>query len=166
MRRLLALRGLAAATAVIASQALTAAAFALAGNAWGLAGAGACTLLWLVVLGRAVPMAGACLFASVALAALSVLAGAPGWLGVAASTAAVVAWDLTRLATGGAPAEDADGDRRLVRSRLGALATGLLPGLALAALLGQVRLALPFPVMLGLGVVALLALDRAARRWR
>jgi hypothetical protein len=159
------LRGPAAAAAVVASQALTLAAFALAGRPWGVAAAGACAVLWLCVLARAIPAAGACLFAAVALAALSILAGAPGWLGVAASSASVVAWDLTRFASGGAPAEDRAGERRLVGSRLGALAAGLLPGLVLAALLGQLRLTLPFPVMLGLGLLALLALDRAARRW-
>jgi hypothetical protein len=161
----LGLRGLAAALAVVASQALTLAAFALAGRAAGMAAAGAFALLWLGVLARGVFAAGACLFASVALAVLAVLAGGPGWLGIAACSASVAAWDLTRFTTGGAPAQDGAGERGLVRSRLVALAAGLLPGLVLAALLGQVQLSLPFPVMLGLGLVALLALDRAARRW-
>ena len=160
-----ALRHLAAAVAVVASQALTLAAFALAGRPGGMAGAGAWALLWLTVLARAFPAAGACLFGSVALAALSVLAGGPGWLGVAAVAASVVAWDLTRLTSDGVPAGDRAGERRLVRSRLLALAAGLLPGLVLAVLLGHVELTVPFPVMLGLGLVALLALDRAARRW-
>jgi hypothetical protein len=159
------LRGFAAAAAVVASQALTLAAFTLAGRPWGMTAAGACAVLWLGALARAVPAAGACLFASVALAALSILAGGPGWLGVAASCASVVAWDLTRFASGGAPAVDRAGEQRLVRSRLGALAAGLLPGLVLAALFGQLRLTVPFPVMLGVGILALLALDRAARRW-
>jgi hypothetical protein len=165
MKRLLAPRGLAAALAILASQGLTLAAFARAGRADGMAAAGGSAVLWMGVLAMALPAAAACLTVSLALAVLSVLSGGPGGLAVGAAGASLAAWDLTRLSSGGAPAADAAGERRLVRSRLLALAGGILPGLVLAGLLGGVRMALPFPVMLGLAVAALLALDRAARRW-
>jgi len=158
-------RSLAAALAILASQALTAAGFAVAGRALGAAAAAACALLWLAVLALALPGQAVCLATSLALAVLAVAAGGPGLLAVASAAAGVAAWDLARFATAGAPAADRAGERRLLRSRLLALAAGLLPGLALAAALGPVRLALPFPVMLGAAVLLLFALDRAARRW-
>lgn len=157
-------RTVVAGLAVLGSQGLLAAGFGAAGRLDGTIGAAACALGWLAVLVWSVPAAGACLTASLALGVLSALAGAPGWLPAAAAGASLAAWDLTRLAAGARGADEA-GERRIVTGRLGALAAGILPGLALAGLLGWIRLALPFAVMLALAIAALVALDRAARRW-
>lgn len=164
MKRRLTIRVAAAALAVVASQAMLLAAFATVRRGDGMAAAAVCAVGWGAVLALAAPGVSLCLTASLALAILAVLAGAPGWLTTTAAAASLAAWDLTHLATGGARGVDQAAERRLVTSRLRALAAGILPGLALAALLGQARLAVPFPVMVGAAIVALLALDRAARR--
>ncbi len=164
MKRPFTARTLVAALAVAASQALLAAAFAWARCGAGVAAAGLCALGWLVVLALAVPFAAACLAASLALAVLAVLAGAPGWLTTAAAAASLAAWDLTGVAGARARGVDGAAERRILASHLRALAAGILPGLALAGVLGEARIALPFPVLVAVAVGARVALDRAARR--
>ncbi len=164
MRRPPARRAIAAALAILASQGLIAAGFGAAGRLDGTIGAAACALGWLAVLAWSLPAAAACLTASLGLGVLAALAGAPGWLPATAAGASVAAWDLTVLAAEARGADDG-GERRIVTARLAALAAGILPGLALAGLLGRVRLALPFAAMLALAIGALVALHRAARRW-
>ncbi len=107
----------------------------------------------------------ACLVALLALGVVAVLAGAPGWLGAVAAAASLAAWDLSLLAVQRPRGADRSQERRLLRSHLRALAAGILPGLALAILLGPVRLRIPFLAMVVLAAVALLALHRVARRW-
>jgi hypothetical protein len=139
--------------------------FAIAGRAVGVVAAGACGIAWLAVLALALPGAGACLVLSLTLGVLAAVAGAPGWLPATAAGASVVAWDLTHFAAGAARGVDARAERRLVRIRLRTLAAGVLPGLGVAALLGPVRIDMPFVVLVGLALLALLAVDRVARRW-
>jgi len=164
VRRLFTLRPIAAALAILASQALLAAAFAMVRRGEGLAAAAACALGWLTVLVVAAPAASLCLTASLALAVLAVLAGAPGWLSTAATAASLVAWDLTHLATEPARGVDDAAERRMMGSHLRALGAGILPGVALAGVLGQARLTVPFPVMVGVVILALVALHRAGRQ--
>jgi hypothetical protein len=94
------------------------------------------------------------------------LAGRPGalaWTWAAASAAAVAAWDLARLAAGAPDDPEPAREARLLAVHLRALAVGLLPGVALAAALGGLRLPLPLLAVLALGLVAAAALERAAR---
>ena len=155
----------AAAVAILSSQALLLAAFAAAGRPPGMGAAGACAAAWLLVLWRRAPGATACLAAALGLSVLALLAGAPAWLPAAGCGAALVAWDLTGFCSGGERCPDEEGERALLGSRLRALALGILPGLALALALGILHLRLPFAAVLLAAAGALLALDRAARRW-
>jgi hypothetical protein len=162
--RRITLRTLAAAAAVAGSQGLLLAGFAAAGRVDGVAAAAACGIVWLAVLALALPGAVACLTLSLALGVLAALAGAPGGLTTTAAGASIAAWDLTRLAAGGARGIDAPTERRLLRSRLRALAAGILPGVVLAGLLRPVRIDMPFVVLASLALLALLTLDQVARR--
>lgn len=153
----------AAAVAVTASQGLLVAGFAAAGRPAGAAAALACALGWLLVLAFRWPGASLCLTASLALGVVAALAGAPGWLPATAAAASLVAWDLVLLRV--ERARPGPGERRLLANRLGALAAGVAPGLLLAAVLGRVRVELPFTAVAAAAAIALLALDRAARRW-
>lgn len=137
----------------------------VAGNGLGVAAAAACALCWLVVLAFALPGATACLAASLALEVWGVMAGGPGWLAAASAGASLAAWEFTSSAIEGTRSGE-EADRPFLRHRSIALGAGLLPGLALAGLLGRVHAGIPFAVMAGLAGVALLALDRLARRWR
>ncbi|MGC3996052.1 MAG: hypothetical protein QM767_00300 [Anaeromyxobacter sp.] len=109
-------------------------------------------------------LGGAALALAAALCAGGVLAGAPGWLMGLLLAGAVVAWDRALLAVehrrGGPPAT-------ATRLRPVALAAGLAPGLALAALLRGHALALPFPAALAAAAalaLGLLALARSLTR--
>jgi hypothetical protein len=154
-----------AAFAILCSQALLLAAFAVAGRPLGMAAAGLCAAAWLLVLARSAPGAAPCLGAALGLAILALLAGAPGWLPSLGAGAALASWDLTTFCTQRERAPDASGERALLASRLRGLAVGILPGLALAGVLGHVRLDLPFAVVAALAAAAVLLLDRASRRW-
>jgi len=151
--------------AVGSCQAVLAAAFVGVGRPGGAAAALAVALAGLAVLAsrlRGGPTSW--LLASLLLAVLSVLAGAPLWLAALATALALAAWSLCLLGRDLHPG-GGGGEGRLLRNRLGALATGILPGLGLALLAGRAELEIPFFVMLGLGAAALLALYAAVRSW-
>lgn len=166
MRGPLPLRTLAAALAICGSQGLLLAGFAIAGRVDGMVAALVCALGWVLVLALAASEATLCLVASLGLGVLGALAGAPGWITTTAAGASLAAWDLTLLGARGAAPADEPGERRLLRSHLRALAAGILPGLALAILLGRAQVAIPFAAMVVLVGVALLSLHGVARRWR
>lgn len=98
------------------------------------------------------------------LAVLAVVAAAPTWLCAVAAGGAVAIGDLAALAAEATPDADRAQEARVLRAHLGALAAGLAPGIALAALLGRAHFALPFGAVLALGLGAVVALDRAWRR--
>jgi hypothetical protein len=157
-----------AAAAILVALAPLVAAFAAEGRPLGVAAAGACAAAWLAVWARRSSGATACLVAAEALAALAIVTGsggAPAWLPSLGGAGALAAWDLTGLGARGGPPAHRGGERALLRSRLLALSLGILPGLAAALALGGVRLHAPFAVVLAAGALALLLLDRAARRW-
>jgi hypothetical protein len=155
----------AAVLAVIGSQGLLLAAFAGAGRLAGMAAAAGCALVWLVLVALAMPGISACFCASLALGVLAAMAGAPALLATAAAGASLAAWDLSLLAAGRGRRADEPEERPFLASRLRALAIGIFPGVALAALLGRARLDIPFLGMLAIPILVLIALDRAARRW-
>jgi len=161
-----AIRTFAAALAIAAAEGVQAATFAWLGRAAGIAAAMACALGWGLALALALPVGTLCLVASLGLGVLAAVAGAPAGLAAAGAGAAVAAWDLTLLATEEPRAVDGAGERRVLASRIGALGAGILPGVALAALLGAVRLELPFVAVVAAALLLLGALDRVARRRR
>jgi hypothetical protein len=101
---------------------------------------------------------------ALALAVAAVALGAPAWACAMASAGCVAVGALALAAGSAPPGADRAQEARVYRAHLGALAAGLLPGIALVALLGQARMALPFGVVVVLGLAALAALDRAWRR--
>lgn len=155
---------LVAAAAVSGSQALVAAAYAAAGRPQGIGAAAACAAAWLLLTRLAHRAVFAMLFVGLGLTAGAALAGAPAWLCAAAAGGCVAAWDLSLVAGAAPPEADPAQERRVLRAHLGALAAGLSPGLLLAGLLGDVRIALPFGAVLALGLIAVAALDQAGRR--
>lgn len=157
-------RRLLAALAVACASACLGAGWALLGRWAGVAAVLGCAAGWSIALAfRAGGLPALCLTVSVALAVAGVLAGAPSWLMGLGLAAALAAWDLVNFdRAGGHHARDGGG-RRLEAEHLLALVGGIAPGTALAWLVGQARLEIPFAAMAALVLVALWALFRLLR---
>lgn len=138
--------------------------YAIAGSPAGVLFAVLAVLAWLYTWRPANGwLAGLCLAASTCVAAVGVLLQAPSALMILGAALSLAAWDLLLLDHSMPSRDLAPGSRLLEIRRLQSLAAVLGVGL-FAAFAGRlVSLSLPFGLMVLAVLLALFALDRAAR---